>query len=87
MDGSTPASASVEAEARYGNECRHDWGFSSQRKRRGRKASTLDAPLSEAAVRSGALRAAGGVASMVTARAAEAALTLPATSVAVVLML
>ena len=49
--------------------------------------SVLDTPLSDAASRSGADGAAGAMVSMVTGKAAEAALTLPATSVALAVML
>ena len=48
--------------------------------------SVLDTPLSDAATRSG-LTGRGAVVSMVTDKAAEAALTLPATSVALAVML
>ena len=46
--------------------------------------SVFDAPLSDAGVRSGADGAAGATVSIVTAKAAEGALTLPAVSVSVV---
>ena len=49
--------------------------------------SVLDTPLSDAATRSGADGAAGATVSMVTDKAADAALTLPATSVALAVML
>src|SRR5215472_18508508 len=49
--------------------------------------SVLDAPESDAAIRSGVVGAAGAVVSMVSDKAPEATLTFPATSVAVALML
>ena len=49
--------------------------------------SVLDVPLSDAATRSGRVGAAGAVVSMVTDKAADAALTLPAASVALAVML
>ena len=51
------------------------------------RSSVFDVPVSDAAARSGALGAAGAVVSMVTTIGAEAALVLPAASVAVVVML
>ena len=49
--------------------------------------AVVDAPVSDAAVRSGADGTAGGVVSMVTGKAADATLMLPATSVALAVML
>ena len=49
--------------------------------------SVLDTPVSDAVIRSRACGRAGAVVSMVIDRAAEAALTLPATSVALAVML